>query len=59
MPNYARQSALDLDEIYGGYVKNESNVAMMRNIRTKEKMNSAVSDRSWWSSYEESTELQT
>ncbi|KAH6848645.1 hypothetical protein B0T12DRAFT_485386 [Alternaria alternata] len=41
MPNYARQSALDLDEIYGSYVKNESNIAMMRNIRTKEKMNSA------------------
>ena len=59
MPNYARQSALDLDEIYGSYVKNESNVAMMRNIRTKEKMNSAVSYRSWRSSYEESTELQT
>jgi hypothetical protein len=32
---------------------------MMRNIRTKEKMNSAVSDRNWRSSYEESTELQT
>lgn len=59
MPNYARQSALDLDEIYGSYVKNESNIAMMRNIRTKEKMNSAVSYRSWRSSYEESTELQT
>jgi hypothetical protein len=59
MPNYARQSALDLDEIYGSYVKNESNIAMMRNIRTKEKMNSAVSDRNWRSSYEESTELQT
>ena len=59
MPNYARQSALDLDEIYGNYFKNESNVAMMRNIRTKEKMNSAVSDRNWRSSYEESTELQT
>lgn len=59
MPNYARQSVLDLDEIYGSYVKNESNVAMMRNIRTKEKMNSAVSYRSWRSSYEESTELQT
>ncbi|RYN22244.1 hypothetical protein AA0112_g9875 [Alternaria arborescens] len=59
MPNYARQSALDLDEMYGSYAKNESNIATMRNIRTKEKMNSAVSDRNWRSSHEEITELQT
>ncbi|KAG9188052.1 hypothetical protein G6011_01975 [Alternaria panax] len=41
MPNYARQSTLDLDEMYGNYIKNDNNVAIMRNIRTKEKMNSA------------------
>ncbi|KAI4613165.1 hypothetical protein J4E83_007577 [Alternaria metachromatica] len=41
MPNYARQSSLDLDEIFGHYIKNDSNAAMMRNIRTKERMGSA------------------
>ncbi|KAI4957857.1 hypothetical protein J4E86_004997 [Alternaria arbusti] len=41
MPNYARQSSLDLDEIFGQYIKNDSNAAMMRNIRTKERMSSA------------------
>jgi len=45
MPNYARQSSLDLDEIFGQYIKNDSNAAMMRNIRTKERMSSAVGSR--------------
>ena len=45
MPNYARQSSLDLDEIFGQYIKNDSNAAMMRNIRTKERMSSAVGIR--------------
>ena len=45
MPNYARQSSLDLDEIFGHYIKNDSNAAMMRNIRTKERMSSAVGSR--------------
>jgi hypothetical protein len=45
MPNYARQSCLDLDEMFGDYIKDAGNAAaMMRNIRTKERMNSAVSD---------------
>jgi hypothetical protein len=45
MPNYARQSSLDLDEMFGNYIKSDSNAAMMRNIRTKERMNSAVGDQ--------------
>jgi hypothetical protein len=45
MPNYARQSSLDLDEMFANYIKSDSNAAMMRNIRTKERMNSAVGDQ--------------
>jgi hypothetical protein len=47
MPNYARQSSLDLDEMFGNYIKSDSNAAMIRNIRTKERMNSAVGDQEW------------
>jgi hypothetical protein len=45
MPNYARQSSMNLDEMFGNYIENECNVAMMRKIRTKERINSVVSGR--------------
>jgi hypothetical protein len=45
MPYFARNGDLDLDEMLGGYLR-QSNVVMMRNIRTGEPMNSAVSSGS-------------
>jgi hypothetical protein len=43
MPRFARNGELDLEKILGKLLNHDGNVVMMRNIRTRKPMKSAVS----------------